>query len=213
MTLRVVLADDSVLLREGLELILADAGHRIVGRAEDGPTAVATVLTERPDLAILDVRMPPSHTDEGMRAASAIRAQWPEAPLLVLSQYVERSYARDLVGPAFGYLLKDRVSDIPAFLDAVTTVADGGTVIDPQVVAQFLAVPVASPVDGLTPREREVLALMAQGLGNAAIARHLVLTEGAIEKHTQRIFAKLGLDPGSDQHRRVVAVLAYLERA
>ncbi|MCA0436502.1 MAG: response regulator transcription factor [Austwickia sp.] len=210
--MRIVLADDSVLLREGLELILTDAGHRVVGRAADGPSAIATVLAERPDLAILDVRMPPSHRDEGMRAAAAIRAQWAAAPLLILSQYVERSYARDLVGPAFGYLLKDRVSDIPAFLTAVQTVATGGTVIDPQVVAQFLASPAASPVDALTPREREVLGLMAQGLGNAAIAARLVLTEGAIEKHTQRIFAKLALDPGSDQHRRVVAVLAYLDQ-
>lgn len=212
MSLRIVLADDSVLLREGLELILADAGHRVVGRAGDGPSAIELTLAERPDLAVLDVRMPPSHRDEGMRAAAAIRAAWPEASLLILSQYVERSYARDLVGPGFGYLLKDRVSDIPAFLTAVETVAAGGTVIDPQVVAQFLASPVTAPVDALTPREREVLALMAEGMGNAAIARRLALTEGAIEKHTQRIFAKLQLDPGSDQHRRVVAVLAYLDR-
>ncbi len=212
MSLRIVLADDSVLLREGLELILADAGHRVVGRAGGGPATTQAVLSERPDLAILDVRMPPSHTDEGMRAAAQIRHAWPQAPLLILSQYVERSYARELIGPAFGYLLKDRVSDIPAFLAAVDTVAAGGTVLDPAVVAQFLATPPKAPVDGLTPREREVLALMAQGLGNAAIARRLVLTEGAIEKHTQRIFAKLNLDPGSDQHRRVVAVLAYLDR-
>ena len=166
-----------------------------MGRAGDGPSAGALVLAERPDLTILDVRMPPSHRDEGMRAAAQIRAAQPGAPVLILSQYVERSYARELVGPGFGYLLKDRVSDIPAFLDAVATVAAGGTVIDPQVVAQFLAAPSTAPVDALTPREREVLALMAQGLGNAAIARRLVLTEGAIEKHTQRIFAKLQLDP------------------
>lgn len=213
MSLRIVLADDSVLLREGLELILADAGHRVVGRAGDGPSAVELVLVERPDLTVLDVRMPPTHRDEGMRAAAQIRAAWPEAPVLILSQYVERSYARELVGPGFGYLLKDRVSDIPGFLDAVATVAAGGTVIDAQVVAQFLAAPATAPVDALTAREREVLALMAQGLGNAAIARRLVLTEGAIEKHTQRIFAKLRLDPGSDQHRRVLAVLAFLDRA
>lgn len=210
--LRIVLADDSVLLREGLELILADAGHEVVARAGDGPGAVEAVLAQRPDLAILDVRMPPSGTDEGMRAAAAIRAQWPGAPLLILSQYVEGAYVADLLGPGFGYLLKDRVADIPAFLETIETVCSGGTVIDPSVVERLLARPRASPVDALTPREREVLSLMAQGLGNAAIARRLVLSEGGVEKHTQRIFAKLALDPGSRQHRRVTAVLAYLEQ-
>lgn len=212
MPLRLVLADDSVLLREGLELILGDAGHEIIARAGDGPAAISAVLEHRPDLAILDVRMPPSGTDEGMRAAATIRREWPEAPLLILSQYVERAYVRELVGPGFGYLLKDRVSDIPVFLETLATVAGGGTAIDPTVVAQLLAGPRPSRVDALTPRETEVLSLMAQGLGNAAIARRLVLTEGGVEKHTQRIFAKLDLDPGSSQHRRVSAVLAFLER-
>ncbi len=210
--LRIVLADDSVLLREGLELILGDAGHDIVARAADGPGAVESVLATRPDLAILDVRMPPSGADEGMRAAAAIRAQWPDARLLILSQYVERAYVRELLGAGFGYLLKDRVGDIPAFLDAVATVAAGGTVVDPSVVQRLLTQPRTSPVADLTPRETEVLGLMAQGLGNAAIARSLVLTEGGVEKHTQRIFAKLRLDPGSEQHRRVTAVLAYLDQ-
>lgn len=211
--LRIVLADDSVLLREGLEMILTDAGHTVVGRAGDGPTAVDLVRATVPDLAIVDVRMPPSHTDEGMRAAAAIRSDRADAPVLILSQYVESSYARELIGPGFGYLLKDRVSEIARFLEAVQTVAAGGTVIDPTVVAQLLARPRPSPVEALTPRETDVLALMAEGLGNAAVARRLFLTEGAIEKHTQRIFAKLGLAPSSDQHRRVVAVLAYLDRA
>lgn len=211
-SLRIVLADDSILLREGLEMILTDAGHLVVGRAGDGPSTIDLVATTSPDLAIIDVRMPPSHTDEGMRAAAAIRDARPDQPVLILSQYVERSYARELIGPGFGYLLKDRVSEIGRFLEAVDQIADGGTVIDPTVVAQLLAHPHRSPVDRLTPRETEVLGLMAEGLGNAAIARRLVLTEGAIEKHTQRIFAKLDLDPDSPQNRRVVAVLAFLDR-
>lgn len=211
-SLRIVLADDSVLLREGLEYILDDAGHVVVARASDGPSTVETVLEHRPDLAILDVRMPPSGTDEGVRAAAAIRAGWPQARLLILSQYVESGYIRELLGPGFGYLLKDRVADIPSFLECLASVAAGGTAIDPSVVQQLLARP-RSHVGSLTPRETEVLSLMAQGLGNAAIARRLVLSEGGVEKHTQRIFAKLRLDPASEQHRRVTAVLAYLDQS
>lgn len=209
-----MLADDSLLLREGLQLILADAGHQVVAGVGDGPGAVAAVLDHRPDLAILDVRMPPSHTDEGMRAAAEIRTAWPDARLLVLSQYVEASYADELLaaGGGFGYLLKDRVSLIDEFLEACDRVAAGGTVLDPQVVAQLFARRRHSPVDDLTPREREVLGLMAEGRTNASIARALVVTEGAVEKHTQRIFAKLGIGPDEDQHRRVTAVLAWLRQ-
>ncbi|MGH3448915.1 MAG: LuxR C-terminal-related transcriptional regulator [Nocardioidaceae bacterium] len=211
--MRVVLADDSLLLREGLQLLLGEAGHTVVAGVGDGPSLVASALEERPDLAVVDVRMPPSHTDEGLRAAVELRGSWPSARVLVLSQYVEVSYADDLLGDGgggVGYLLKDRVSDIEEFLVALDTVAGGGTVLDPLVVAQLMRRHRADdPVRSLTPREREVLSLMAEGKTNASIAATLVVTEGAVEKHTQRIFAKLGLaDEG--QHRRVAAVLAYL---
>lgn len=210
--LRVVIADDSLLLAEGLELILTDAGHRVVARTSDGPATVAAVLEHRPDIAILDVRMPPSNTDEGMRSAAAIRAVWPQAPLMILSQYVVGAYASELIGAGFGYLLKDRVSQIDEFLDALNQVAAGGTVIDQEVVKQLLTRPARNPVDALTPREGEVLALIAQGKTNAAIARELVVTEGAVEKHTQRIFGKLALEPDADSHRRVAAVLTWLQQ-
>ncbi len=212
--MRVVIADDSVLLREGLELLLTDAGHEVVAAVGDGPDFVAAVLDHRPDCAIVDVRMPPSNTDEGLRAAVEVRAAWPGARIVVLSQYVEMSYADDLLATGadgIGYLLKDRVADVAEFLVRLDDVAAGGSVLDPQVVAQLLNRPRADdPVTTLTPREREVLGLMAEGRTNASIADRMVISEGAIEKHTQRIFAKLGLGPDASQHRRVTAVLTYL---
>jgi DNA-binding NarL/FixJ family response regulator len=209
---RIVLADDSVLLREGIGLLLTDAGHEIVGTAGDGPGFVEAVLRERPDVSLVDVRMPPSHTDEGLRAAVEVRRTWPAAKVLVLSQYVEVSYADELLGgesDGTGYLLKDRVSDIDEFLEAVQTVADGGTVLDPLVVKQLMSRR-RDPLEGLTPRELEVLGLMAQGRSNAAVAAALNVSLGGVEKHTQRIFAKLGLGDDESAHRRVQAVIRYL---
>jgi DNA-binding NarL/FixJ family response regulator len=209
---RIVLADDSVLLREGISLLLTDAGHDVVATAGDGPGMVDAVLRERPDVTLVDVRMPPSHTDEGLRAAVEVRAQWPAAKVLVLSQYVEVSYADELLGgdsDGTGYLLKDRVSDIDEFLAAVQTVADGGTVLDPLVVRQLMGRR-RDPLEGLTPRELEVLGLMAQGRSNVAVAQALNVTLGGVEKHTQRIFAKLGLSDDQSAHRRVQAVIRYL---
>ena len=212
--MRIVIADDSLLLREGLQLLLAEAGHEIVGAVGDGPSFVDAVLALRPDVALVDVRMPPSHSDEGLRAAVRVRTDWPNAKVLVLSQYVEVSYADELFATGsggVGYLLKDRVSDIDEFLDGVARVAAGGTVLDPQVVSQLMVRRRGDdPVASLTPRETEVLALMAEGRSNASIAATLVVSDGAVEKHTQRIFAKLGLPPDDAQHRRVLAVLAYL---
>lgn len=212
--MRVVIGDDSVLLREGLQLLLADDGHEVVAAVGDGPSWVEAMQEHRPDLGIVDVRMPPSHTDEGLRAAVEVRRSWPGAAVLVLSQYVERSYADDLLASGtggVGYLLKDRVSDIDGFLGVLDQVRAGSTVIDPQVVRQLMVRPGGpGPLQQLTPRELEVLGLMAQGCTNAAIAARLVVTEGAVEKHTQRIFAKLGLGPGDGQHRRVTAVLTFL---
>jgi DNA-binding NarL/FixJ family response regulator len=214
--MRLVVADDSVLLREGLQLLLAEAGHEVVAAVADGPAVVDAVLAHRPELAIVDVRMPPTHTDEGLRAALAVRREWPEARLLVLSQYVEVSYADDLLATGergIGYLLKDRVTDVEDFLGSVAAVAAGGTVLDPMVVRQLMArkVQQSDPVARLTPREREVMALMAEGRSNASIAEALTVTLGAVEKHTQRIFAKLGLAPDDDAaHRRVLAVVRFL---
>ncbi len=211
--MRVVVADDSFLLREGLQLLLAEAGHDVVGSVADGPSFVAAMLEHRPDLGIVDVRMPPSHTDEGLRAAVDVRRAWPQARLMVLSQYVEVSYADDLLAAGdggVGYLLKDRVSDLDDFLGAVQAVAAGGTVLDPMVVRQLMGRN-RDPLADLTPREREVLSLMAEGRSNAAIADTLSVSLGGVEKHTQRIFAKLGLAPDdADAHRRVAAVLRYL---
>ena len=211
--MRVVVADDSLLLREGLHLLLAEAGHEVVGSVGDGPAFVAAMLGERPDLGIVDVRMPPGHTDEGLRAAVEVRRAWPEARILVLSQYVEVSYADELLATGdggVGYLLKDRVSDLEDFLAAIAAVAAGGTALDPLVVRQLMGRN-RDPLTDLTPREREVLALMAQGRSNAAIAEELSVTLAGVEKHTQRIFAKLGLLPDDDTaHRRVAAVLAFL---
>jgi DNA-binding NarL/FixJ family response regulator len=212
--MRIVIADDSLLLREGLQLLLAEAGHEVVAAVGDGPSFVDAMVTTRPDVALVDVRMPPSHSDEGLRAAVEVRTRWPDAKVMVLSQYVEVSYANELFESGqggVGYLLKDRVSAIDEFLDAVDRVAAGGTVLDPQVVAQLMVRRRADdPVATLTPRETDVLGLMAEGRSNAAIAAALVVSEGAVEKHTQRIFAKLDLPPDDAQHRRVLAVLAYL---
>lgn len=211
--MRIVVADDSVLLREGLQLLLAEAGHEVVAAVGDGPALVAAVLEHRPDLALVDVRMPPSHTDEGLRAAVAVRARWPQARVLVLSQYVVASYADELLATGeggVGYLLKDRVSEVAEFLDALETVRGGGTVLDPLVVRHLMGRR-RDPLEELTPREREVLALMAEGRSNAAVADALVVSLAGVEKHTQRIFAKLGLSPDDDQsHRRVLAVVRYL---
>jgi DNA-binding NarL/FixJ family response regulator len=210
---RLIVADDSVLLREGLVRLLAENGHDVVAAVGDGPSFVAAVLEHRPDASIVDVRMPPSHTDEGLRAAVQARRLVPRTPILVLSQYVEVSYADDLLADrrgAIGYLLKDRVAEITDFLDALHRVATGGTVLDPEVVAQLVVRRGRDPLESLTAREREVLGLMAEGRSNTAIAKALVVSEGAVEKHTQRIFAKLDLPPDDAQHRRVLAVLAYL---
>jgi len=210
--MRIVVADDSVLLREGLQLLLADAGHDVVASVGDGPSYVAAALEHRPDVSVVDVRMPPSHTDEGLRAAVEVRRSWPGARVMVLSQYVEVSYADDLLGSGdggTGYLLKDRVGEVGEFLTGLASVADGGTVLDPLVVKQLMTRR-RDPVADLTPREREVLALMAEGRSNAAVAAALVVSLGAVEKHTQRIFAKLDLAPDDSAHRRVQAVVAFL---
>jgi DNA-binding NarL/FixJ family response regulator len=211
--MRVVVADDSLLLREGLQLLLAEAGHDVVASVGDGPSFVSSMTEHRPDIGIVDVRMPPSHTDEGLRAAVDVRRSWPEARLMVLSQYVEVSYADELLATGdggVGYLLKDRVSDLDDFLGALATVAAGGTALDPLVVRQLMGRN-RDPLVDLTPREREVLSLMAEGRSNAAIADALSVSLAGVEKHTQRIFAKLGLLPDDGgAHRRVAAVLRFL---
>ncbi|HKD97389.1 MAG TPA: response regulator transcription factor [Micromonosporaceae bacterium] len=211
--MRVVVADDAVLLREGLVRLLAENGHEVVAAVGDGPSFVDAAVALRPDVSVVDVRMPPSHTDEGLRAAVEVRRQLPGAPIVVLSQYVEVSYADDLLADrtgAVGYLLKDRVADVRDFLDDLTRVAEGGTVLDPEVVAQLVIRRGRGPLDALTPREREVLSLMAEGRSNTAIAKLLFVTDGAVEKHVTSIFGKLGLQPDDEDHRRVRAVLAYL---
>jgi DNA-binding NarL/FixJ family response regulator len=211
---RVVIAEDAVLLREGLVRLLAEEGHEVTAAVGDALALVEAVGEDRPDVCIVDVRMPPSFTDEGLRAAIEIRSRWPGTPVLVLSQYVEERYATELLSGdtrGVGYLLKDRVADVREFLDALGRVSEGGTALDPEVVAQLLARAKRHPHDELTPREREVLALMAEGMSNAGIASRLVVTEGAVEKHISSIFAKLGLQPTEQVHRRVLAVLTYLE--
>ncbi len=210
--MRVVLAEDSVLLREGLVRLLDEAGAEVVAAVGDGPSLVAVAATERPDIAVVDVRMPPTFTDEGLRAALEVRAGG--VPVLVLSQYVELSYAGDLLacGGGVGYLLKDRVAKLVDLSDALERVAAGGTALDPEVVAALFAHRRGrDPIAALTPRERAVLALMAQGRTNLAIGRELVLSQGGVEKHISSIFTKLGLPPAADDHRRVLAVLAWLE--
>ncbi|GGN70680.1 DNA-binding response regulator [Actinoplanes lobatus] len=213
--MRVVIADDAVLLREGLIRLVEENGHTVVSAVGDGPSLVEAIKEHRPDVSIVDVRMPPSHTDEGLRAAVEARTAVPGSPILVLSQYVEVSYADDLLADrrgAVGYLLKDRVALVGDFLDALGRVAGGGTVLDPEVVAQLLVRRRRDdPMRSLTPREREVLGRMAEGMSNTAIARALVVTDGAVEKHVRNIFTKLNLHQDEEQHRRVLAVLAYLQ--
>jgi DNA-binding NarL/FixJ family response regulator len=212
---RVVVADDAVLIREGLVRLLEEFGCQVVAAVGTAGDLVAAVDSLRPDVSVVDVRMPPGFTDEGLRAAVEIRRKIPGAPVLILSQYVEVSYADDLLADArgaVGYLLKDRVVDVEEFMEGLRRVASGGSVFDPQVVSQLMVRRRGDdPLASLTPREREVLGLMAEGRSNPAIARQLVVTEGAVEKHIRGIFAKLGLYAADgDQHRRVLAVLAYL---
>jgi DNA-binding NarL/FixJ family response regulator len=211
----VVIAEDSVLLRAGIQRLLADEGIETVAAVEDGESLLDVIAEHKPDLAIVDVRMPPTFTDEGLRAALRARERTPDLPVLVLSQYVEERYAVELISAGaggVGYLLKERVADVAEFVDAVHRVARGGTCIDQEVISQLMARGRRNPIDALTPREREVLGLMAQGLSNAAIAKSLTVSDGAVEKHVGNIFAKLGLEPSQEEHRRVRAVLAYLER-
>jgi DNA-binding NarL/FixJ family response regulator len=208
--MRVVIAEDTVLLREGLAGLLEDAGHQVVGRAGDAEALLALVSEHEPDLAVVDVRMPPDYDDEGTRAAAQIRRTHPATGVLVLSQHIETRHIVELVtdGGGFGYLLKDRVLDVDDFLDAARRVSEGGSALDPQVVATLISAP--GPLDELSPREREVLALMAEGRTNGGIARRLWLTEKTVETHVRTILMKLGLQVSDDDHRRVLAVLTYL---
>jgi DNA-binding NarL/FixJ family response regulator len=212
---RVVIAEDLVLLRDGLTRLLRDNGFDVVAAVDDRHALVHSVMREKPDVAIVDIRLPPTFRDEGLRAALEIRERVPETGILVFSQYVEQAYASELLADGrggVGYLLKDRVFDVSDFVDAVRRVAEGGTALDPQVVAQLVSRRRAgSRLDDLTEREREVLGLMAEGRSNTGIAETLVLTVGAVEKHIARIFAKLGLSTEATDHRRVLAVLAYLQ--
>ncbi len=215
--MRVVVADDSTLLREGLVRLLEEADLEVVGQAGDAEDLMRKVRAHKPDVAIVDVRMPPTHTDEGLRAAQEIRAELPGVGVLVLSQYVEVSYARELLAESaegIGYLLKDRVGDIDALTDAVRRVGTGGSALDPEVVSQMLGRHSRrdDPLEELTPREREVLGLMAEGRSNAAIAAELVVTDRAVEKHVTGIFAKLDLGASNEDHRRVLAVLRFLDQ-
>jgi DNA-binding NarL/FixJ family response regulator len=213
--MRIVIAEDSVLLRDGLTRMLADHGHEVVGAIDDAVGLVQLVERESPDLVVLDVRMPPTHTDEGIRAALELRTERPELPIVVLSQYVEENYASELLAGDLGgiaYVLKDRVTDVGEFLETVERIAGGGTVIDHEVVSQLLArTRKQEPLSELSPREREVLGLMAEGRSNGAIAEQLVITQRAVEKHVKSIFQKLRLTPADTDHRRVLAVLRYLE--
>jgi DNA-binding NarL/FixJ family response regulator len=217
--MRIVIAEDSVVLRAGLVEILADRGHEIAAAVGDADALCAAVAKHRPDVTVVDVRMPPTHTDEGLRAAITLRRDYPGLGVLVFSQYVETRYAAELLGvrsgggaAGVGYLLKDRVVDISEFFDALTRVAAGGTALDPEVVTQLVgASSHVSAIATLTAREREVLGLMAEGRSNGAIARGLVISERAVEKHIGSIFTRLGLPPSDADHRRVLAVLRYLE--
>jgi DNA-binding NarL/FixJ family response regulator len=211
---RVTVAEDSVLLREGLARLLDEAGFDVVEAVDDAERLLRSVGEHQPDVVVADVRMPPTHTAEGLRAALVIRQRWPSTAVLVLSQYVEERYATELLAGdtrRVGYLLKDRVADVDEFVEALRRVGGGGTALDPEVVSQLLARGRRRPLDALTPREQEVLRLMAEGRSNGAIAAQLVVTEGAVEKHVSSIFTKLGLAPAEGDHRRVLAVLSYLE--
>jgi DNA-binding NarL/FixJ family response regulator len=212
---RAVIAEDSVLLREGLRRLLTEAGFEVVATAGDGDDLLRKARAHRPDVVVTDIRMPPGQSDEGLRAAQRIRAELPQTGVVLLSQYVEDGYVAELLGEradGVGYLLKDRVTDVERFLDAVTRVAEGGSALDPEVVSHLLGRRRREdPLDDLTPREREVLALMAEGCSNGAIAGRLVVTERAVEKHVTNIFEKLRLPAQPDHHRRVLAVLAFLE--
>ena len=212
--LRVVVADDSVLLREGLVRLLEEQGFDVVGQAGDADDLVRKVAAHKPDVALVDIRMPPGNTDDGLRAAREIGRQQPNTAVLVLSQYLDHDYALEVLGDSgsgVGYLLKDRIVDVEPFADAVRRVATGGSALDPRVLAQLVDRARASdPLAQLTGREREVLGLMAEGRSNQAIADQLVITERAVEKHVTRIFEKLGLAPAPEDHRRVLAVLAFL---
>jgi len=210
---RAVIAEDSVLLRVGLVKVLEMAGFLIAADVGDADALLTAVEQHRPELALVDVRMPPAFTDEGVRAALVIRRQWPQTAVVLLSQYVEERYAADLLTAhtnGVGYLLKQRVADVEEFIAAVRRVADGGTALDPEVVAQLLLRRHSDPLERLTPREREVLALMAEGRSNAGIAEALVVSDSAVAKHINNIFAKLGLPAADADHRRVLAVLRFL---
>ncbi|HXB14313.1 MAG TPA: response regulator transcription factor [Solirubrobacteraceae bacterium] len=212
--LRILVADDSVLLREGLVRLLEEGGCEVVAQAGDAEDLLRKARAHKPDLAVIDVRMPPENTDDGLRAALTIRGELPQTAVLVLSQYIEDQYAIELIGEGHervGYLLKERVTDVPALLDAVQRVAAGGSVIDPLIVSQLLRRHRSEdPLELLSDREREVLALMAEGRSNHAIAVTLVISERAVEKHVTSIFSKLDLPPAEDDHRRVLAVLTFL---
>jgi DNA-binding NarL/FixJ family response regulator len=211
---RVIIADDSVLLREGVTRLLEEAGFEVVGQAADGEELIRKTRAHKPDIVIVDIRMPPTHTDEGLQTAREIREEMPDTGVLVLSAYLEEEYALELLGEdaaGVGYLLKDRVSDGDRFAEAVRRVAEGGSALDPEVVSQMLGRRRAEdPLEELTPREREVLALMAEGRSNHAIAEALVISERAVEKHVTGIFTKLNLPQAPEDHRRVLAVLAFL---
>ncbi len=215
--MRVVIADDSILLREGVVRLLEEAGFEVVGQAGDADDLIRKVAAHKPDVAVVDVRMPPTNTDDGLRAAQKIREEHPETSVLVLSQYVEEAYAMELLSESaegVGYLLKDRVADLDRFTDSVRRVGQGGSALDPEVVAALLGRRrQEDPLADLTPREREVLGLMAEGRSNHAIAEQLVVTERAVEKHVTSIFGKLRLQPAAEDHRRVLAVLTYMRGA
>jgi DNA-binding NarL/FixJ family response regulator len=212
---RIVIAEDSVLLRAGLTGLLVDAGHEVVSTVDNADDLLVVVERHQPELCVVDVRMPPTHTDDGLRAALQIRARWPAIGILVLSQYVEETYASELLADdtaGLGYLLKDRIADVGDFLAAVDRVGKGGTALDPEVVAQLLArARRKDPLERLSSREREVLGLMAEGRSNHAIAGELVVSYGAVEKHVSNIFTKLDLPPTEHDHRRVLAVLRWLD--
>ncbi|HEX4789226.1 MAG TPA: response regulator transcription factor [Actinospica sp.] len=213
--MRIVIAEDSAILRAGLAQLLTLRGHEVAAQASDPAAAIAAVREQAPDAVVLDIRMPPTFTDEGIRAALELRGQFPKLGILVFSQYVEARFAARLLeqgARGFGYLLKDRVADVSEFVEALERVAVGGTALDPEIVTAMLNASADRAVASLTPREHEVLGLMAEGRSNAAIGRALVISDGAVEKHIGNVFSKLGLEPGAEEHRRVVAVLRYLDR-